>query len=191
MVKYLEIAFDNNIIYITSWRFKGLSGLDINPIKRNNNLLNPRIDQYDTTKKILKFNGSILNRSPPSINRGEIVNIYVVYEITKNYNDSSYPTVENCLFGSAKLTKKANIDKYGYFGYAIGFDRKGSFSHPSGGTGKNIIIFEVDMSSSSKIDITKKYILILGKGPTQELEHTHSAEKMYSINFTKKIQNFV
>ena len=47
------------------------------------------------------------------------------------------------------------------------------------------------MSSSSKIDNRKKDILILGKGPTQGLEHTVSAEKLYSINFTKKIQNFV
>ena len=47
------------------------------------------------------------------------------------------------------------------------------------------------MSSSSKIDDRKKDILILGKGPTQGLEHTVSAEKLYSINFTKKIQNFV
>ena len=46
------------------------------------------------------------------------------------------------------------------------------------------------MSSSAKIDHRKKDILILGKGPTQGLEHTLSAEKMYSINFTKKIQNF-
>ena len=30
----------------------------------------------------------------------------------------------------------------------------------------------------------KKDILILGKGPTQGLEHTLSAEKMYSINFS-------
>ena len=28
--------------------------------------------------------------------------------------------------------------------------------------------------------------MILGKGPTQGLEHTLSAEKMYSINFTEK-----
>ena len=42
------------------------------------------------------------------------------------------------------------------------------------------------MSSSSKIDNKKKNILILGKGPTQELgEHSLSAEKTYSINFTK------
>ena len=39
------------------------------------------------------------------------------------------------------------------------------------------------MSSSTQIDNRKKYILILGKGPTKGLEHTLSAEKMYSINF--------
>ena len=32
--------------------------------------------------------------------------------------------------------------------------------------------------------IIKKDILILGKGPTQGLEHTLAEEKMYSINFT-------
>ena len=47
------------------------------------------------------------------------------------------------------------------------------------------------MSSSTKIDNGKKDTLILGKSPTQELEHTLSAEKLYSINFTKEIQSFV
>ena len=51
------------------------------------------------------------------------------------------------------------------------------FSHPSGGTCRNVIIFEVDMSLCAKIDNRKKYLLILGKGPTQGLEHTLSAEK--------------
>ena len=41
-----------------------------------------------------------------------------------------------------------------------------------------------------KIDNRKKDILILGKGPTQGLENTLSAEKMYSINFTKKNTKF-
>ena len=40
------------------------------------------------------------------------------------------------------------------------------------------------MSSSAHISNNKKDILILGKGPTQGLEHTLTAEKMYSINFT-------
>ena len=35
------------------------------------------------------------------------------------------------------------------------------------------------MSSSVHVDNKKKYILILGKGLTQALEHTLSAEKMY------------
>ena len=45
--------------------------------------------------------------------------------------------------------------------------------------------FGVDMSSSTKIDNRKKDILILGKGPTQGLEHMLSSEKMYSISFTE------
>ena len=45
------------------------------------------------------------------------------------------------------------------------------------------------MSSYIHIDIKKKDIFVLGKGPTQGLESTLTAEKMYSINFTvtKKI----
>ena len=118
------------------------------------------------------------------------MNVYIVYEISKTINISDYPTLENCLFGAVKLTKNADIDKYGYSGYGIGFDRHGSFSFPGTGLGRNVIIFGVDMSSSTKIDNRKKDILILGKGPTQGLEHTLSAEKMYSINFTENIKKF-
>ena len=77
------------------------------------------------------------------------------------------------------MTKNADIDKYKYFGYGIGFNRKSSFSFPSGGFDQNIIIFGADMSSSAHIDNKKKDILISEKGPTQGLEHTLTAEKMY------------
>ena len=46
------------------------------------------------------------------------------------------------------------------------------------------------MSSSPHIDNKKKDILVLEKGPTQGLEHTLTAEKMYSINFTEKNKKF-
>ena len=88
---------------------------------------------------------------------------------SSNVNDSTFT---NCLFGAVNLTKNADIDKYGYSGYGIGFDRRGSFSFPGGGFGQNVIIFGVDMSSSVHIDNKKKDILILGEGPTQGLEHT-------------------
>ena len=40
------------------------------------------------------------------------------------------------------------------------------------------------MSFSAHIDNKKKDILLLGIGPTQELEHALNAEKTYLINFT-------
>ena len=57
---------------------------------------------------------------------------------------------------------------------------------PHLGFGQNVLIFRVDMSSSAHVDNKKKDILVLGKGPTQGLEHTLTAEKMYLINFTEK-----
>ena len=94
------------------------------------------------------------------------------------------------MFGAVKLTKHVDIDLCKYSGYGIGFDRKGFFSI-NNEIGKNLIIFVVDMSSSPHIDNKKKYILILGKGPAQGLEHTLSAEKLYSINVTKENTKFV
>ena len=46
------------------------------------------------------------------------------------------------------------------------------------------------MSFSEHIDNKKKDILVLGIGPTQGLEHTLTAEKMYSINFTVTKKKF-
>ena len=40
------------------------------------------------------------------------------------------------------------------------------------------------MNSSQHMDNQKKDILILGKGPTQGLEDTLTAGKLYSINYT-------
>ena len=47
------------------------------------------------------------------------------------------------------------------------------------------------MNSSRHFDNKKKDILILGIGPTQGSEHTLTAEKLNSTNFTKGIQHFV
>ena len=90
-------------------------------------------------------------------------------------------TLRNCLFGEVTLTKSADIEKYGYYGYGVGFDRRKSFSFPSGGFRQNILIFGVDMSSSAHIDNKKKSILVLGTGPAQGLEHALTAEKMQIV----------
>ena len=58
------------------------------------------------------------------------------------------------------------------------------FPFSGGGFCQNVRILGVDMSSSVHVDNKKKDILIIGKGPTQGLEHALTAEKMHSINFT-------
>ena len=85
--------------------------------------------------------------------------------------------MRNCLFGAVTLTKNTDIDEYRYSGYGIGFDKRSSFSFPGTRFGQNRLTFGLDMSFSSHIDSKKKDILVLGKGPTQGLEHTLIAEK--------------
>ena len=95
------------------------------------------------------------------------------------------PTLVNCLLGAVSITKNADIDKNKYSGYGTGFDR-GTIYSVGNGFGRNVIIFGVDMSSYEHIDNKKKDILVLGKGPSQGLEH----EKMYSVNFTENNEKY-
>ena len=159
-----------------------------NSIKTFNHSITPNLDYYDTKSRV-EFNCCCFKQDSISIfSHGKVVNIY--FEISKSINISDYPTQDSCLFRAVSLIKTADIDKYKYSEYAIGFDRHGSFSFPGTGLGRNVIIFGMDMSSSTEIDNRKKYILILDKGSTKELEHTLSTEKVYSINFTGHNKKF-
>ena len=128
----------------------------------------------------MEFKGRCLKQDKITYTHGQIVNIYTAYDLSNNYNITSYSTLEYCLFEAVSLTKI----------YGIRLDRHGFFSHPSGGTGRNVIFFGVDMSSSTKIGKRKKDILIIDIDSTQGLEHTLSAEKIYSINFTENNKTF-
>ena len=163
----------------------------INPTKISDYRITPYLSCYVINKIRVGFDGGCLKQDQGMIPLKGIVNIYIVFEIPNNFNISDYPTLENCVFGAVKLTENTDIGKYGYSGYGIGFDRHGSFSFPDTGLGINVIIFGVDMSSSTKIDNRKKDSLILGKGPMQGLKHTLRAyTKMYSINFTETNKKF-
>ena len=182
--KYFKLnSVVNTADYVLSWQSKGISNESIKPPTTSDNSLTPELNYYGTKTRV-KFTGSCLKQSKISYNHGKVVNIYIVYELGASSSHFDDPTLKNCLFGAVALTKNADIDNYKYSGYGIGFDRRGSFSFPSGGFGHNVIIFGADMSSSIHIDNKKKDILVLGRGPTQGLESTLTAEKMYSINFT-------
>ena len=118
------------------------------------NSLTPLIDYYGFNIRV-KFNGSILRQPKVSYTHEKAVNIYIVYELAGSSSHSDDSTLKNCLFGALTLTKNDDIDKYGYSGYGIGFDRKSSFSFPGDGFGQNVIIFGVNMSSSAHVDNKK------------------------------------
>ena len=61
----------------------------------SNNFLNPLLDCV-STKIIVKFNGSCLKQDKATYN-GTMVNIYIVYEISKNYNISTKLFIWSCL----------------------------------------------------------------------------------------------
>ena len=135
---------------------------------------------YVGNKITVKFEGSILNKikSHLLIKREYIYIIYEIHFWDQGYDD--YPTLENYFFGVVKLVKNANIDKCKYSGYGIGFGGRGTFS-VANGFGKNTIIFGVDVSSSAHVDNKEKDILILGGGPTKELDDTIlTAKKVFN-----------
>ena len=182
--KYFKLI--SNTLSILSWQSKALFTENIDPPTTS---LSPSIN-YVGNKIRVKFNGTCLKQpNKLTYTHKTIANICIVYELGASTSNDNL-TLKSCLFGAVTLAKNADIDKYGYSGYGIGFDRRSSFSYPSSGFGQNVLMFGADMSSSSHIDNKKKDILVLGKGPTQGLEHTLTAEKMYSVNFTVTRKKF-
>ena len=60
------------------------------------------LNHYNITKLRIKFDGGCLKENQATIH-GAIVNISIVYEITDNFNISSYLKLENCLFAAVSL----------------------------------------------------------------------------------------
>ena len=109
---------------------------------------------------LAKFSGNCLSMSGISLYQ-KAVNLYISYIIDACPRDlNANFTPGNCLFGAVELTKNADPDKYSYSGYGIGFESRSKFSLPDSGSGKNIIIFRVDNSSSVHIAGKNKNILV-------------------------------
>ena len=190
MGKYFKL---NSVVgaadYVLSWQSKGLSNESIKLTTTTNNSLTPELNYY-VTKTRVKFTRSCLKQSSHILTHIKVVNIYIVYELAASSSNFNDRTLKNCLFGAVTLTKNADIEKYKYSGYGIGFARRSSFSFTGGGFGQNVLIFSADMSTSIHIDNKGKDILVLGREPTKGLESTLTAEKMYSINFTVTKKKF-
>ena len=111
MYRYFKIiAGVGNGRYIYYWRSKGLSDERINSITASNYSVTPFLDYYGTKTRV-EFSGSCLKQDSFIFNHKKVVNIYIVYEISKNINISDYLTLKNCLFGAVTFAKNADIDR--------------------------------------------------------------------------------
>ena len=122
----------------------------------------------------------------------KVIYLYISYTLglqLKNFKCKF--CIGNCLFGSVKLTKNADLDKCKYTGYGIGFDSCSDFLFTDGSYGKNVIIFGVDMSPSAHVDNKGKSILILGERPTQGFDDATLTEEKYPNNFIQSGKRFV
>ena len=110
MCKYFkQIAGLDNGNYIYYWQSKRLSDERINYIRTPNHSITPNLNYYGTKTRI-EFNGSCLKQDSVIVNHKKVVNIYIIYEISKCINISDYVTLENCRFGAVSLTGNADID---------------------------------------------------------------------------------
>ena len=139
----------------------------------------------------MNSNGHYLIKSNIYIPK-KVKNLYISYILGLHWRNLNIDfTLGNFLFGSIRLIKNADLCKYKYTGYGIGFDPRSEFLFTDGSYGKNVNILGADMSSSMHVDNKEKNILILGWGPTQGLDDTTlTTEAKYPINFTQSGKRF-
>ena len=89
-----------------------MSDESIKPPSASTNLLNPSWNYVGN--KTVEFKGCCLKQDKILFDHGKVVNIYIVYEVNRDFEIDSYPTLENCLFGSVKLIAAHEGDRNGW-----------------------------------------------------------------------------
>ena len=87
----------------SSWESKGLYSEKISSVTTSDGRVSKLL--YDNVSIKVKFNGDLLKQNKVTYNHGPIVNIYIVYRLTSTTKDSIV-TLQDCLFGAVKLTRK-------------------------------------------------------------------------------------
>ena len=89
MYRYFKkISGVGNGKYIYFWKSKGLSDESINSVAASNYSITPSLD-YLGAKIRTKFHAICLKQDKITYTHGKIVNIYIVYEISKYLDISS------------------------------------------------------------------------------------------------------
>ena len=126
---------------IDSWISNGMSEESIKNITKSDSNFAPTFVDHHLLPYIYFNDHCLINNICIS---KRVINLYISYTLSpwlRNlYTDF---TLKNCLFGSVKLPKNADLDKHKYSGYSIGFDSCSEFLFTDGGIGKNVIILQL------------------------------------------------
>ena len=142
-----RIAGVRNGIYIYYWKSKRLCDVRINSIKALNHSITPKVNSYGTKTRV-EFNGRCLKQDKTTYTYRKIVRIYAIYEVLCGYSDDYYPR------SSAFKLTSMNV-------LVMEFDlmEKDIFHNQAVEMETNVIIFGVDMSSSTNTDNRKEWYL--------------------------------
>ena len=93
-------------------------------------------------------------------------------------------------FGGTSIAKNIDKEKSEYSGYGITFDSAGWWGFDNG-TARNVIIFDVDNSSSSHSDNRKNILLTLGESPSFGLNGSFAwPQKKFILILLKQTESF-
>ena len=127
---------------IESWKYNGISKERTENITKSDSNFAPTFIDHQLLPD-LNFNGHCLIKKKNNISvPKKVKNLYISSTLDlqlKNLNTDF--TLGNCLFGSEKLTKNADPDKYKYTGYGIGFASRSEFLFADGTYGKKMSLF--------------------------------------------------
>ena len=110
---FTKPAGDTEIIIV--WKSKGLSNEIVKPPTAPSNSLTPKLKRIHNSKIAVEFHGSYLKQDKATFSLKSEINLFIVYRSdvwSKNLNTKF--TLGCRLFEAVKLTKNADLDKYGY-----------------------------------------------------------------------------
>ena len=112
-----------------------------------------------------------------------IVNVYIVYDLAAwPRNPTNNFKFKNCLFGATNIVKNSDKEQYVYSAYGVTFDSAVSWSF-SNGTARNVIIFDVNNSSSLHVKNRKYNFLILGLAPTYGINGNFGSPEKIELEY--------
>ena len=104
---------------------KGLSNENIKSPVTANHRVSPKLIWATNSRIRGKFKGCYLKQAKATFTPRNVVNIFIVYELSRWSEDLNADfTLKNCLFGAIKLTKNADADKIFLSGHCIGLDSR-------------------------------------------------------------------